>query len=62
VPASTVHEYLTPEQVAEICHVNAETVRRWIRAGDLPAARPTGRRQLVRRDVLDRFLAPKVSE
>jgi excisionase family DNA binding protein len=55
------HEYLTSEQAAEICHVDPETVRRWIRSGRLPASPPVGGsgRRLVRRDVLDRFLAPQ---
>jgi excisionase family DNA binding protein len=29
-------EWMTVDEVAELFRVNAETVRRWIRAGDLP--------------------------
>jgi excisionase family DNA binding protein len=46
---------LIPE-VARIARVSEETVRFWIKRRRLPSLRP-GRRRLVRRDVLEAFLA-----
>lgn len=36
--------WMTTEQVAEYLQVNAETVRRWIRAGELPVLDVGGRK------------------
>jgi excisionase family DNA binding protein len=47
-------EYLTVQQVADLCHCHEETVRRWLRAGRLPSVR-IGLRRLVRRADLDRL-------
>jgi excisionase family DNA binding protein len=62
VSAAEAHEYLTISEVARICHVGTQRVRRWIHAGDLPASPPVGgdrgRDRLVRRADLDRVLAP----
>ena len=43
------------EEVAREARVSTETVRYWIRTRKLASVRP-GRRRLVRRDTLDRFL------
>jgi len=45
--------------VAEVCRVSEKTVRRWIKAGDLPAARLGNQWRIFPRDlkafVLDRI-------
>ena len=52
-------EWLTVEQVADLLQVAQETVRRWIRGGELPVldlgGPKTGYR--IRRAELDRFIA-----
>ena len=50
------HEFLILEEVAEISRTPLETVRYWCRKGKLESVRP-GRRRLVRRADLDRFLS-----
>jgi excisionase family DNA binding protein len=40
-PGALAGRYLTVEQVAELMHVQRETVRRWLRRGLLPNARKT---------------------
>ncbi len=50
-------EWLLINEVAKIARVSPDTVRFWIKTGRLRSVRP-GRRRLVRRDVLDDFLAP----
>lgn len=60
-------QWLTVAQVAEEIQVSEETVRRWIRAGELPVldfgSRNMGYR--IRRDVLEAFLedrhGPKIA-
>jgi len=49
-------EFLTAEQVADLLHVHANTIYRWIRNLDLPATK-VGRKWLVRRTDLDAWLA-----
>jgi excisionase family DNA binding protein len=44
------------EEVAEITRVPVSCVRFWIRTGKLPSLKP-GRRVLVRRTILDKFLS-----
>jgi len=53
-------ELLFIEEVATLARVSAETVRFWVRRGKLPSVRP-GRRRMVRRDVLEAFLARDVN-
>ena len=50
------YEYLLLDEIAAIARASVDTVRRWIRSGQLPSVKP-GRRRLVRRGDLDRFLA-----
>lgn len=50
------HEYLLLDEVAATARASVDTVRRWIRSGQLPSVKP-GRRRLVRRGDLERFLA-----
>ncbi len=56
----TSHEgpdvFLTTEEVLRLLRVNARTVYRLIRDGDLPAVR-VGRQWRIRRRDLDRFIA-----
>lgn len=49
--------WLTVQEVAEHFRVNEETVRRWIRSGDLPVLELGGPRAgyRIRRSDLDRF-------
>lgn len=51
-------EYLTTGQAAEELGVSAETVRRWVKAGLVPALVTPGGRHLIHRDNLD-ALRPK---
>ena len=57
----TEREWLTVEEVAETFRVNIETVRRWIRAGDLPALSLGGPRSgyRIKRADLDAFIAAR---
>jgi excisionase family DNA binding protein len=52
-------EWLTVEQVAEQLQINPETVRVWIRKGELPVLDLGSRRMGYRilREELDRFIA-----
>jgi excisionase family DNA binding protein len=49
-------ELLLLEEVARRCRAPLSSVRHWVRLGRLASIRP-GRRRLVRRDELERFLA-----
>jgi excisionase family DNA binding protein len=49
-------EYLLLDEVARECRAPVASVRYWIASGRLRSIRP-GRRRLVSRDDLDRFLA-----
>ncbi|WP_294610482.1 helix-turn-helix domain-containing protein [uncultured Roseovarius sp.] len=51
---------LTIVDVAEICRVCDKTVRRWIKAGDLPAAKLGGQWRISRRD-LNAFVSDRMS-
>lgn len=48
-------EYLTPKEIAEILDVHEETVRRYIRIGDLPAIKLRGVYRVKRED-FEKFL------
>lgn len=52
-------ELLTIDEVAEVLRISARSVRRAISAGDFPVPvfRPTPRRMLISRVMLDRYLA-----
>jgi excisionase family DNA binding protein len=50
-------EYLLLDEVARECRAPVASVRHWIASGRLGSIKP-GRRRLVSRDELDRFLAP----
>jgi len=54
-------EWLTVDEVAAIFRVNIETVRRWIRAGELPALNLGGPRSgyRIKRADLDAFIASR---
>jgi excisionase family DNA binding protein len=49
-------EYLTPAEAAEMVRVRPETVRTWVRGGDL-RGHYAGRKLLIRRDELEAYLA-----
>ncbi len=57
----TQREWLTVDEVADLFRVNIETVRRWIRAGELPVLDLGGPRvgYRVRRADLDDFIAKR---
>lgn len=52
-------EYVNVEEGAALAHVSVSTFRYWIYCGRLESVRP-GRRRMVRREVLQRFLAQDV--
>ncbi len=54
-------EWLTVEEVADFFRVNVETVRRWIRAGDLPVLDLGGPRvgYRIKRSDLDAFISKR---
>lgn len=54
--SKTMHDYLLLSEVAEIARTSIDSVRGWLRSGRLPSVKP-GRRRLVRREELERFLA-----
>jgi excisionase family DNA binding protein len=49
------HEFLTTDEVLEYLRINARTVYRLIRNGEIPAVR-IGRQWRIRRNDLDRWL------
>lgn len=53
----TVEEQLSPAQVAKLCAVHEDTVRRWIRDGKLKPVRKLGRCVLrIPASAVNRFL------
>lgn len=54
-------EWLTVEDVSQQLQVSIETVRRWIRSGDLDVLQIGGRRggYRIHPDALDRFIAAR---
>jgi excisionase family DNA binding protein len=50
------NELLFLEEVAELTRARLSCVRFWVRTGKLPSLRP-GRRVMVRREALEKFLA-----
>ena len=56
-----MREYLTPEEVAEILAIHAQTVRGLVRSGKLPGLRLAGERAIrIRHADLEKFLEPAV--
>lgn len=62
MPAKPTHKpepMLDISDVADVCRVSEKTVRRWIKAGDLPAAKLGGQWRIRNRDlnafVIDRM-------
>lgn len=51
-----MHDYLLLGEVAAIARTSIDSVRGWLRSGRLRSVKP-GRRRLVRREELERFLA-----
>ena len=55
-------DFLTPQQVAALLpNTSADTVRRWIRNGELEAVRNLSGRYLVPRRALSQVLKPAVA-
>lgn len=50
-------EFLTVEQIANMLQIDAESVRRYVRSGKLPAIKLGGKYIRVRRQDLEAFLA-----
>ena len=48
-------EFVFVEEIAGLCRVAPSSVRHWLSTGKLASVRP-GKRRLVRRDELERFL------
>lgn len=53
-----MEEHYSPEEIAERLKLDPETVRRWIRRGELPAVK-VARQWRVSAGVLDDYLAGK---
>lgn len=53
---SDLKQAMTISEAAEVCGVHAETVRRWVRAGDLQAAK-FGREYRISKTELARYWA-----
>jgi excisionase family DNA binding protein len=53
-------QYVTVEEGADISGVSVSTFRYWLYSGRLASVRP-GRRRMVRRDLLQAFLATDVA-
>ncbi len=51
--------WLTTGQAADICHVERDTVLKWIKCGKLPAERTVGGHYRIARPELDRFLVER---
>ncbi|MCB9610664.1 MAG: helix-turn-helix domain-containing protein [Polyangiaceae bacterium] len=58
----TRQRLLTVRQVAVLCHRSPKTVRRWLRAGDIPGARKVKDGWLVPEAALERFLDAGVND
>lgn len=43
---TVVHQYLSPQEIAEHLHVSDRTVRRWIGSGELPSTKFRGARRV----------------
>ncbi len=54
--AAKAKAWLTTGQAAGICHVERDTVLKWIKCGKLPAERTAGGHYRIARPELDRFL------
>lgn len=52
-------EYLESKEVAELLHLNHQTIQRMAATGELPAVK-LGRSWRFRRDVLDRILEERM--
>jgi excisionase family DNA binding protein len=52
-----IQEFLTVEQIANMLQIDAESVRRYVRSGKLPAIKLGGKYIRVRRQDLEAFLA-----
>jgi len=55
---TTMHdtrEYLTPEEAAEVLHLNVQTVRKYIRQGQLKASK-TGRHYKIHTEWIHEFV------
>ena len=54
-------DWMTVKAVADLLSVDEETVRRWIRSGDLPVLSLGSARSgyRIRRDELERFIADR---
>lgn len=55
---SELRQAMTIAEAAEVCGVHAETVRRWVRAGDLQAAK-IGNEYRISKTELARYWADK---
>jgi len=53
--ATDIPTFLTPQEVSELLRVSAQTVRRWIHDGDLPAYK-IGRGWRIREEDLNLWL------
>ena len=49
------HAFLTPQEVSDLLRVSVQSVRRWIKEGDLPAYK-VGRGWRIREGDLERWL------
>jgi excisionase family DNA binding protein len=51
------NEYLTPEEVATKLQVHIDTIRRWLRTGELPGMKIGKRQWRIRKTDIERYLS-----
>jgi excisionase family DNA binding protein len=52
--------FYTTEEIATLLKVNPETVRRWVRSGDLKAVKLGGKYNRISQQALDAFIQKQV--
>jgi len=60
-PPAELYTFLTPQEVSGLLRVSVQTVRRWIKDGELPAYK-VGRGWRIRKGDLDTWLQDQRSD
>lgn len=56
------NEYLTPEEVATKLQVHIDTIRRWLRTGELSGMKIGKRQWRIRKTDIERYLSDQRSQ